>query len=81
VKAAVLGNRVFETQHRRAQAIGMQRAAHAQLDETRRHDIWPNWGTLNTGLTLTGTWIGSLTGACLLSVNPMDQRYKSGLLL
>jgi RHS repeat-associated protein len=67
-KRNALWPRMFAADQRRAEAINMQTAARERLDEIRRNDIWPNWGSVNNGLTFLGTWAGCLTGSCIISL-------------
>jgi hypothetical protein len=48
--------------------IEIQNAARDQLNEIRKNDIWPNWGTLNHVLTVAGTLASCYEGACLIGV-------------
>ncbi len=49
-------------------AIDREKVGLAQLDRIRRDDIWPNWGTLTTALTVAGTLVSCLEGACVVGL-------------
>jgi hypothetical protein len=49
-------------------AIDREKLGLKQLDRIRRDSIWPNWGTLNTALTVVGTLWSCLEGACVVGL-------------
>ena len=49
-------------------AIDREKVGLAQLDRIRRDDIWPNWGTLTTALTVAGTLASCFEGACVVGL-------------
>lgn len=49
-------------------AIDREKVGLAQLDRIRRDDIWPTWGTLSTALTVAGTLVSCLEGACVVGL-------------
>jgi Domain of unknown function (DUF4157) len=49
-------------------AIDREKVGLAQLDRIRRDDIWPTWRTLNTALTVAGTLVSCLEGACVVGL-------------
>jgi hypothetical protein len=48
--------------------IEIQNAARDHLNEIRKNDIWPNWGTLNHVLTVAGTLASCYEGACVIGL-------------
>ncbi len=49
-------------------AIDREKVGLGQLDRIRRDDVWPTWGTLNTALTVAGTMVSCLEGACVVGL-------------
>jgi hypothetical protein len=65
---AAIWDTEFSIEGLKAKSIDAQKVARGQLDEIRRNDIWPNWGTLGHALTVVGTIGTCLEGSCLIGL-------------